>query len=107
MKRRDFLKHSAIATAALSVSPTNVLALNSKHISKHIKLKNTPKKVIVIGAGLAGLSAAYELQQARHDVTILEAQTRVGGRVSTLRDFFSDGLDAGRNRFRHSRRTRN
>lgn len=94
MKRRDFLKHSAIATAALSVSPTNVLALNSKHISKHIKLKNTPKKVIVIGAGLAGLSAAYELQQARHDVTILEAQTRVGGRVSTLRDFFSDGLYA-------------
>jgi monoamine oxidase len=90
MKRRDFLKHNALAATVFSVSPLKVLASNSKNV----ELKNTPKKVIVIGAGLAGLSAAYELSQAGHDVTILEAQTRVGGRVSTLRDFFSDGLYA-------------
>ncbi|MFQ5777075.1 MAG: flavin monoamine oxidase family protein [Terriglobia bacterium] len=53
-----------------------------------------PKKVIVVGAGLAGLSAAYELTQAGHDVTILEAQMRPGGRVLTLREPFSDGLYA-------------
>ena len=36
--------------------------------------------------------AAYELIQAGHDVTILEAQLRPGGRVLTLREPFSDGL---------------
>ncbi len=46
------------------------------------------------GGGLAGLSAAFELSQAGHDVTILEAQLRPGGRVLTLREPFSDGLYA-------------
>lgn len=90
MKRRDFLKHSALAATVFSVSPLNIFASNSKNI----KLKNTPKRVIIIGAGLAGLSAAYELNQAGHDVTILEAQSHVGGRVSTLRGYFADGLYA-------------
>jgi monoamine oxidase len=54
----------------------------------------SPKKVLVGGAGLAGLVAAYELTQAGHDVTILEAQMRPGGRVLTLRESFSDGLYA-------------
>jgi len=53
-----------------------------------------PKKVIIIGAGLAGLSAGYELLQAGHDVQVLEAQNRVGGRVYTLREPFSPGLYA-------------
>ena len=49
------------------------------------------RKVIVIGAGLAGLVAAYELTRLNYDVTVLEAQERVGGRVLTIRDF-DDGL---------------
>lgn len=53
-----------------------------------------PKKVLVLGAGLAGLCAGYELVKAGHDVTILEATLRSGGRVLTLRDPFSDGLFA-------------
>jgi monoamine oxidase len=54
--------------------------------------QGTPQKVAVLGAGLAGLAAAYELTQAGHDVTLLEARTRAGGRVYTLRHPFSDGL---------------
>lgn len=46
----------------------------------------------MVGAGLAGLSAAYELTRAGHDVAILEARTRPGARVLTLRAPFSDGL---------------
>ncbi|NTU56501.1 MAG: NAD(P)-binding protein, partial [Anaerolineales bacterium] len=53
-----------------------------------------PKKVIIVGAGLAGLSAGYELKRAGHTPLILEAQQRVGGRVYTLRDPFTEGLYA-------------
>ncbi|MDX1378326.1 MAG: flavin monoamine oxidase family protein [Anaerolineales bacterium] len=53
-----------------------------------------PKKVIIVGAGLAGLSAGYELKRAGHTPVILEAQQRVGGRVYTLRDPFTEGLYA-------------
>jgi len=53
-----------------------------------------PKKVIIVGAGLAGLSAGYELKRAGHTPIILEAQQRVGGRVYTLRDPFTEGLYA-------------
>ena len=51
-----------------------------------------PKKVIIVGAGLAGLSAAYELLEAGHEPLVLEAQQRVGGRIYTMREPFSRGL---------------
>lgn len=41
--------------------------------------------VVVLGAGLAGLCCAYELEKAGYDVTVLEARTRVGGRSLTVR----------------------
>jgi len=53
-----------------------------------------PKKVLIVGAGLAGLVAGYELKRAGHSPIILEAQQRVGGRVYTLRDPFTEGLYA-------------
>src|ERR1700720_1735145 len=43
-------------------------------------------RVLIIGAGFAGLVAGYELQQVGYAVTILEARDRVGGRVWTLDD---------------------
>ena len=59
---------------------------------KYTKTKK-PRHVIVVGAGMAGLSAAYELAQVGHEVTIIEKQSRVGGRVKTLSEpHFSKGL---------------
>jgi monoamine oxidase len=50
--------------------------------------------VVVVGGGLAGLTAAHMLMEAGCDVTLLEAQTRPGGRIRTSRDPFPDGLSA-------------
>jgi len=43
------------------------------------------RSVVVLGAGIAGLVSAYELQQAGYKVTVLEARNRVGGRAWTIR----------------------
>src|SRR6476646_7193035 len=80
--RRDFIKTGALAVGASLIRVPLVSAAVA------------PKKIIIIGAGMAGLSAGYELIQLGHDVTILEARGRPGGRVHTLREPFDDGLYA-------------
>lgn len=51
-------------------------------------------RVVVVGAGLAGLVAATELQAAGASVVVVEARNRVGGRIQTLRDGLADGQRA-------------
>jgi monoamine oxidase len=85
ISRRQFLRRSALAVAAASLNQSSVRA---------IVLNGPAKKVLILGAGMAGLVAGYELTKLGHDVTILEARTRPGGRVHTLREPFSDGLYA-------------
>ena len=41
-------------------------------------------KIIIIGAGLSGLMIAYLLQKKGFEVIILEAHTRIGGRIETV-----------------------
>ena len=49
------------------------------------------KRVLIVGAGAAGLTAARLLTAAGHDVVILEANgNRIGGRIKTFRGIFSD-----------------
>lgn len=45
-----------------------------------------PHRVVIVGAGMAGLTAGYLLHKANHEVTIIEANERVGGRVETYRN---------------------
>jgi monoamine oxidase len=52
---------------------------------RRINRSRATREIIVIGAGFAGLSAAYELSGVGYKVTVLEGQKRVGGRVETLR----------------------
>ncbi len=89
MNRREFLQQGALASS-FSLCSMKMGGVSQRQLER----KGPARKVIIVGAGLAGLSAAYELTRAGHDVTVLEAQTRAGGRVFTLRAPFSDGLYA-------------
>lgn len=55
-------------------------------VEKGLPTTKTPHHVAVIGAGMAGLTAAKFLQDAGHKVTIIEASNRIGGRVETFRN---------------------
>src|SRR5688572_12377989 len=85
--RRAFLKLGSLAAASGLVTLANGAS------SRQLTTTGPTRKVLIVGAGLAGLVAGYELGKLGHDVIILEAQLRPGGRVYTLRDF-SDGLYA-------------
>ncbi len=67
--RREFLKILGATTAALALSSGNAFA------------QKAPKTCVIIGAGLAGLSAAYKLKTAGWEVTLLDGRSRIGGRV--------------------------
>ncbi|ALQ67602.1 flavin monoamine oxidase family protein [Bacillus thuringiensis] len=56
-----------------------------------VKTKN-PKQIIIAGAGISGLVAASLLKEAGHNITILEANNRIGGRIYTIREPFSRDL---------------
>jgi monoamine oxidase len=66
--------------------------------------------IVVVGAGLAGLTCAYRLKQAGYRAQVYEASTRLGGRCWSDRDFFADGqvyehggelIDQGHNQLRN------
>jgi monoamine oxidase len=75
------------------VSPDQMISA----IQNGLNRTQTPKKILVVGAGMSGLVAASLLKGAGHNVTILEASTRVGGRVYTKRTPFINGqyMEAG------------
>ena len=87
--RREFLKFAVLAASA-HLLPRPALGQAPTPLPRAA----SSKRILIIGGGLAGLVAAYELTQAGHEVTILEAQLRPGGRVQTIREPFSDGLYA-------------
>lgn len=76
MKRRDFIEKTLFASTAFTLG--NILLSCKKPDGKG-------KKVIVIGAGIAGLAAAKTLKQANYEVTVIESQEKVGGRLRTDR----------------------
>lgn len=104
LSRRDFMESMGVlGLAPFLVGPLGGMAVSrSSRVAGQVPPAPLPKRragsvenhVVVIGAGLAGLAAAWELEQAGHEVTVLEARTRPGGRVHTLRDPFADGLHA-------------
>src|SRR5271163_2596972 len=75
--RRTLLKMAAAAAAGIWVG----------RLPAPVKgARITGRSIVVMGGGLAGLIAAYELSRLGHDVVVLETQHRAGGRV------FSSGV---------------
>ena len=83
--RREAIQAAGTAALALTLTRASVSAAAPA---------KRPKRVVVAGAGIGGLCCAYELMEAGHDVTVLEASGRTGGHVKTIRDPLPDGLYA-------------
>jgi len=97
--RRRFLKQLSVGAGAAGLglfapSAWAAPARSGSGTAAPLAPPSAPKEVIVIGAGLAGLAAAWELDEVGHEVTVLEAKSRPGGRVQTLREPFADDLYA-------------
>jgi monoamine oxidase len=78
--RRRFLRTTVAAVAGASVTP----------IFKAAARESQAPKVVIIGAGTAGLVCAYRLQQRGIAARVIEASSRAGGRMFSLRNFFPD-----------------
>ena len=93
MRRRTFLAQTA-GTLATTWTAAAVASAEPTIADTPTLSPGSSRQVVVLGAGLAGLAAAYELKKAGYAVTVVEARTRPGGRVLTWRDPFADGLYA-------------
>jgi monoamine oxidase len=79
MHRREMLRDSVAAASALLLAGSALGGAGKRR-------RRSARRTVVVGTGFGGLSAAYQLKQAGHDVTVVEARSRVSGRVVTMRD---------------------
>jgi monoamine oxidase len=78
ISRRSFIGTSTALVTAAALSGCTTSSARSKNI-------------VIVGGGIAGLVAAYRLQQAGLSPRIFEASNRVGGRMYSIRNAFADG----------------
>ena len=97
LKRRDFIKTTVAAGVGASIMVSGIVKGSDPETGQSIKpllIPQKKKKVIVAGAGIAGLCCGYELMRLGYDVVVMEASPRHGGHVFTVHDGLSDGLYA-------------
>lgn len=86
MTRRDFINQTSAGYAGLSawgLLPT--APASAFNLPANGTVDGKSRKVLILGAGLAGMVTAYELGKLGYDCTVLEARSRSGGRVWTIR----------------------
>lgn len=90
MKRRAFVQNSVVGLAGGLLLPSTLLGCKKQ-------LGNFPEgfRVIVVGAGAAGLYAAKKMMEHGAEVAVLEATDRIGGRIRKLDGFADFGIDLG------------
>lgn len=80
--RRRFLQDAGMIGAGMMMLPSFLQAADF----------NSNKKITIIGAGIAGLNAAYQLQKLGLQSTLYEAGKRTGGRMYTMKNYFGDNI---------------
>jgi len=80
--RRRFIRNSALGGTALMSAGSLTGCFGAKS-----------ERVAIVGGGLAGLNAAYQLGKAGLKVNVYEARGRAGGRVRTVHSVLGEGLD--------------
>ncbi len=88
MHRRNFLKIFGLMLMA------SVNSACSEELQGYTATSNK-KRIVVIGAGLSGLAAAQELYRRGHEVIVVEARERIGGRIWTSSQWADMPLDFG------------
>ena len=93
MKRRDFLRllGAAGGTAMVfgAMDAWGMASAQSAEAPPSLDGRADGKRVIILGAGLAGMTSAYELAKLGYETPILEARDFAGGRVQTARRGFT------------------
>jgi monoamine oxidase len=84
--RRKFLRDTLYTASGMAFVPR---MLNPSLLEKFGESKKT---VAIIGAGMAGLNACYQLKKHGIHATVYEASVRAGGRMFTLKDVFDKGI---------------
>ena len=84
--RRNFLRDSTYTAAGIGLLPS---LFNESIFSKNMSANN---RVVIIGAGIAGLNACYQLKKRGINATVYEASPRAGGRMFTMKDEFGKGI---------------
>lgn len=90
LTRRRFLHLLGLTGGSAAVwnamDAWNLLGASTASQPPTLEGEGNGTRVVVLGAGLAGMTAAYELGRRGYDVEVLEARDRAGGRVWTLHD---------------------
>ncbi|MFZ0031842.1 MAG: NAD(P)/FAD-dependent oxidoreductase [Candidatus Cybelea sp.] len=86
--RQEFLSGLAASLALAGCAGSGATTLPTE---PPVPGRSDRRRIVIVGAGAAGVTCALRLHQAGIASSVFEANSRVGGRTWTLRDFFADG----------------
>ena len=89
INRKNFIKYTAFTAAAVGTAAWLQSCKKEIPVTGGLNRKH---KVAIIGAGIAGLHAAYVLKKAGYYSQVYEASSRAGGRMLSVKDLMGPGL---------------